>query len=149
MGTLVSGNMDQNLWSPDGLILTHSHLSSWPFSTSLIFALASNGRVDRPHYLSKVLGRGMQNPGRGSPHRTTRPCCFMGVTRTYCGWLRNPSLAPPEEKNTNGLIRFPCKCQPAIWVFPSCNNHLAPQNHTMLETMTCFCIYRGMSRNRL
>ena len=25
-GTLVSGNMDQNLWSPGGLILTHTHM---------------------------------------------------------------------------------------------------------------------------
>ena len=27
-GTLVSGNMDQNLWSPRGLILTHTHTGS-------------------------------------------------------------------------------------------------------------------------
>ena len=27
-GTLVSGNMDQNLWSPGGLILTHTHLET-------------------------------------------------------------------------------------------------------------------------
>ena len=26
-GTLASGNMDQNLWSPGGSILTHTHMS--------------------------------------------------------------------------------------------------------------------------
>ena len=28
-GTLVSGNMDQNLWSAGGLILTHTHMVGW------------------------------------------------------------------------------------------------------------------------
>ena len=37
-GTLVNGNMDQNLWSPGGLILTHTHLvviAKWFFFAAL------------------------------------------------------------------------------------------------------------------
>ena len=34
-GTLASGNMDQNLWSPGGLILTHTHIIALACTGSL------------------------------------------------------------------------------------------------------------------
>ena len=91
-GTLVSGNIDQHLWSPGGLILTHAHMSN----CELGFSKSNFLHVTPPHpkqnegsthpYGATELGSSQRSEACATACHRTQPGLKLSNCRPVAGF---------------------------------------------------------------